>query len=148
MPGPKPQPTALKLIKGETRTERLNRNEPKPKLTAPIRPDYLDEKACEVWDELAPKLERLGILTEIDGFAFTALCLEWSRYVKLMTASGGESVQVFEKGSRQVAPEVSVSHKCLTQLMKLFAAFGLTPSDRGRLSISPLDDDDDMEGLL
>jgi P27 family predicted phage terminase small subunit len=147
MPGPKPQPTALKLYKGETRTERLNKNEPKPKLTAPVCPDYLDIDARKVWDELAPKLERLGILTEIDGLAFTALCIEWSEYIRLRTMEG-DSIQTFESGATQVAPQVSISHKCLTQLMKLFAAFGLTPSDRGRLSISPVSDDDDMGDLL
>ncbi len=147
MSGPKPQPTALKLLKGETRTERLNQNEPKPIAIAPDPPEYITGKALEVWRELSPKLERLGILTEIDFLAFSALCIEWAEYIKLRTMEG-ETVQTFESGAKQVAPEVSISHKCLTQLMKLFGEFGLTPSSRARLSISPQDDDDDMEGLL
>ena len=147
MASPKRQPTALKILKGETRTERLNKNEPRPSPIMPDPPEYLTGKALGVWNDVGPKLERLGILTEIDGMAFTALCIEWAEYIKLRTMEG-ESVQTFESGAKQVAPEISISHKCLTQLLKLFGAFGLTPSDRARLSISPEDDSDDMKGLI
>jgi P27 family predicted phage terminase small subunit len=145
--GRKPKPTALRLIEGNREHRPINANEPKPSPIAPRPPEYLTGKALSVWQELAPKLERLGILTEVDGLAFSALCIEWAEYVKLRTAEG-ESIQTFESGAKQVAPEVSVSHKCLTQLIKLFGEFGLTPSSRSRLSISPEDDVDDMEGLI
>jgi len=144
--GRKAKPTALRLIEGNREHRPINGDEPKPSPIAPQPPEYLSEKALEVWNDLSPKLERLGILTEIDSLAFTALCIEWSEYVRLRTM-GGESIQTFESGAKQVAPEISISHKCLTQLLKLFGEFGLTPSSRSRLSISP-EDDDDMDDLI
>ena len=144
--GRKAKPTALRLIEGNREHRPINGNEPKPSPIAPQPPEYLSAKALEVWNDLSPKLERLGILTEIDSLAFTALCIEWAEYVKLRTM-GGESIQTFESGAKQVAPEISISHKCLTQLLKLFGEFGLTPSSRSRLSISP-EDDDDMDDLI
>jgi len=143
---PKRQPTALKILKGETRTERLNKNEPKPQPIAPDPPDFLEGLALETWQDVAPKLERLGILTELDGFALAAMCLEWSEYIKLRT-SGEESIQVFANGTRNLSPEISAAHKCLKEARAFFGEFGLTPSSRSRLSIMP-DNDDDMEGLI
>jgi len=145
MASPKPQPTALKILKGETRTERLNKNEPKPQPIMPECPMELVGYARETWDKQGPILVRLGILTEADGMAFAALCKEWARYVEL--SDNRELVQTFETGARQVAPEVSASHKCLTQLIKLFGAFGLTPSSRASLSIKK-DDGDEFGDLI
>ena len=145
MASPKPLPTALKILKGETRTERLNKNEPKPQPVMPECPIELNERARAVWDGLGKILVRLGILTEVDGLAFAALCQEWARYVDL--SDNKDLVQTFESGARQVAPEVSASHKCLTQLLRLFAEFGLTPSSRARLSIGP-SETDDFEDLI
>ena len=145
MASPRPQPTALKILKGETRKERLNLNEPKPQPVMPECPMELEGYARETWDKQGPVLVRLGILTEADGMAFAALCKEWSRYVGL--SDNKELVQTFETGARQVAPEVSASHKCLTQLIRLFAEFGLTPSSRARLSIRK-DEADEFGDLI
>ncbi len=133
-PGRKPKPTGLRLVEGNREHRPINKDEPKPQPVAPDIPDYLNADARAIWEDLAPRLERMGVLTEIDGLAFSALCIEWAEYIKLRAVEG-EAIQTFESGAKQVAPEISVSHKCLTQLLKLFGEFGLTPSSRTRLSI-------------
>ena len=71
------KPTALRALEGG-RSNSLPRPEdvaePKPESTAPPVPRELDTRAKKVWKDLAPKLERLGLLTEIDGGAFAILC--------------------------------------------------------------------------
>ena len=145
MASPKPQPTALKMLKGETRKERLNPNEPKPQSIMPDRPEFIKGAALKAWKQYGPMLVRLGVMTEADGLAFAALCVEWARYVNAVGVK--DSVQTFASGARQVAPEVSVAHKSLTQLLRLFAEFGLTPSARARLSIER-EEEDNFEELI
>jgi P27 family predicted phage terminase small subunit len=143
-PGRKPKPTALRLVEGNREHRPINKAEPKPQPVMPVCPDFIEGKARDVWDRYGPMLVRLGVLTEADGLAFAALCNEWARYVELV--ENKEMVQTFESGARQVAPEVSASHKCLTQLLRLFGEFGLTPSSRARLSIK--EDKEDAFGDL
>jgi len=144
--GRKPKPMGLRIIEGNREHRPINKNEPKPSPIAPDPPDFLEGLALDTWNDVAPKLERLGILTELDGFALAAMCLEWSEYIKLRT-SGEESIQVFANGTRNLSPEISAAHKCLKEARAFFGEFGLTPSSRSRLSIMP-DNDDEMEGLI
>ena len=145
--GRKPLPTELKLLKGEKNKDRINENEPKPQPVMPECPDFVYGYARQVWDKQGPMLVRLGVLTEVDGMAFAALCIEYARYREMLGGRELETVQTFESGARQVAPEVSASHKCLTQLLKLFGEFGLTPSSRARLSVK-VDKGDDFSEFL
>jgi len=143
--GRKPKPTNLRIVEGNRGHRPINDKEPKPQPVMPECPEFIVGKAKKVWDKYGPMLVRLGILTEADGLAFAALCTEWARYAEL--AGNNTLVQSFESGARQVAPEVSASHKSLTQLLRLFGEFGMTPSARARLSIQK-EDDDDWEDLI
>lgn len=142
--GPKPQPTNLKLLKGENRTERLNKNEPKPRPVIPKRPFFLSRRAKRIWDLLAPKLQRAGVLTEIDALALAALCQCYARYEEAEKSFDAETavMEVGEQGYRQQVPEISIAHKYLDRAMKIMTEFGMTPSSRARISIE-LDDGDD-----
>lgn len=144
--GRKPKPTGLRIVEGNREHRPINENEPKPQPVAPKMPKYVTGRAAKLWREYAPRLERLGILTEIDGMAFAALCIEFGQYIELRDR-GGEPIQEFATGARQVAPEVAVAHKCLDKARALFAEFGLTPSSRARLSIAASSKDDFEEFL-
>jgi phage terminase small subunit len=47
--GPSRKPTELKLLRGETRKERLNPNRPRPAGTGPTMPADMDRRAKAVW---------------------------------------------------------------------------------------------------
>ncbi len=67
---PKPRtPTAIKILGGETRPCRINRNEPKGDPGAPPCPDHLDERGRREWDRLVPVLTRMEVLTVPDADA-------------------------------------------------------------------------------
>ena len=67
--GPAPKPTALKVLDGNPRHRPINRSEPRPRPVAPKCPSWLDAEAKREWRRIAPALERIGLLTEIDGTA-------------------------------------------------------------------------------
>jgi phage terminase small subunit len=61
----KAKPTALKVLEGNRGKRKLPKNEPKPYPKVPDMPEGLDERAQETYKTLAPKLEKLGLLTEV-----------------------------------------------------------------------------------
>lgn len=76
MPGPAPKPTALKLLAGNPGKRKLNTQEPKPLIGA-VPPAYVLSDPCLLveWKLEAPRLTRLGVLTEIDGDILGRICV-------------------------------------------------------------------------
>jgi phage terminase small subunit len=107
------KPTALKIIQGNPGKRPLNRHEPRPTLGCK-RPKFLKGRAARIWDEYAPELERIGVLTAVDGHLFAAWC---TLAAELETQAGKMS-----------APRIA-------QMRMLAAAFGLEPSSRARLVV-------------
>ena len=54
--GPKPTPTALRVLQGNRSKRALPQNEPKPQRGLPSPPHYLDAYALEEWERLAQNL--------------------------------------------------------------------------------------------
>lgn len=69
------KPTALKLIDGTFRPDRHGppSAEPQPEGT-PDKPKWLKGRASKVWDQYAPELIRLKVLTSVDGHSFGLWC--------------------------------------------------------------------------
>ena len=154
MRGRKPKPTALKLIEGNPGQRPLNQNEPKPKPVAPKPPTWMSKGAKKIWKEYAPKLERLNLLTEVDGMAFANLCQEQDdtiRRQKVLNEHGDTMEYTNTKGETNTItrPEALLVHKG-RQIIKAYCAeFGLTVSARGRIQLpGQTDQGDEMEQLL
>ena len=97
MRGPPPKPTKLKLLRGEKNKDRINENEPQPATGKLDCPKHLGEEAKRYWEGEAPKLQRLGLLTEIDIGPFELLCEaygNWIEYKKLLKEGGLTEVGV------------------------------------------------------
>ena len=77
------KPTQLKVIEGNRGKRELPKDEPKPQPTAPPTPKDIDTAAKKTWNRLAPIAERLGLLTEVDGDSFAALCQARSRLLQI-----------------------------------------------------------------
>lgn len=135
------KPTALKVLEGNPGKKRLNQAEPKPRPTAPRCPNWLAPEAQERWRELAPEMERLGLLTVVDGIALEALLQTWARWREaergLETAEGPDRYHL--------AAEIG---RYLAQIRAFCAEFGLTPASRGRIQLPTEKADDDLDGLL
>src|SRR5688500_3869820 len=91
MPGPAPKPTALKILHGNPGKRKLNDQEPQPSVGAKppayimARPALLAE-----WNRHAPRLTRLGLLTEIDDDALAMICILEVRLTDLLNLSDAE----------------------------------------------------------
>ena len=109
------KPTALKIIQGNPGKRPLNKHEPKP-TPGCKKPAFVKGRCARVWNQYAPELERLGLLTSVDGPMFAAWCL---LVTKMETA--------FDS---MTAAEIA-------QMRMISAVFGMEPSSRARLSVKP-----------
>jgi len=108
------KPTELRLIEGNRGNRPLPKNEPKPRPETPDTPKDIDLQAKKTWDRLAPVAERLGLLTEVDGDMFSALCQARSRLMQIWTRL------------KQIPSEIRKTKK---QIKKLKTEQGRSPDD-------------------
>lgn len=148
--GPKPIPTSLKVLQGTARPEDLRRNEPKPKPVAPDKPPtWLPREAKKKWKELAPELERIGLLTAVDGPAFAMLLLHWALAVDAAKTLKKEGITtVDERGLPRKHPLLQVLRDNSQAFKQYAAEFGLTPSARARLDMAKDEEIDDFTEFL
>lgn len=136
--GRKPQPTPLKILSG-ARPDRVNHAEPNCPPSRPFRPAHLDgdHAACVEWDRLLPDLEAAGILSQIDGPALALYCAAFSRYIQSEkeVATHGLLIET-ASGGLKANPAVTMARECRTEMMRLLAEFGCTPSSRSRVKTS------------
>jgi hypothetical protein len=123
MPGPPPKPRALKLVSPTgydvQGKRRVNQNEPRPAAGC-SPPAWLQGPALELWKVEAPKLHRLGLLTELDGSALATMCV-----LELQ----------FEVEAAAKEPKLSKLLFLSKELRGLWARFGKTPADRSRVNV-------------
>ena len=82
--GPKPQPTRLRLLRGNPGGRPLPKDEPQPRRVMPpgiapaadqiaadafLPPGPADETMLKIWRDLVATTSRMGVLTEADGLA-------------------------------------------------------------------------------
>ena len=148
--GRKPKPTRLKIIEGNPGRRPLNTKEPRPRLGRPTCPAWLLPEAKREWRRVVPELEALGMLTAIDRASLSAYCQSWGRMVEAEEQVNRYGSILKSKNSDyvQVSPyETLRRHNA--QAVRAFATeFGLTPSSRSRLSLTPPIDDEERKRML
>ena len=105
-------PTKIKIVKGTFRKHRENKNEPMPEKPLGDPPGCLDDLQKKVWEELAA-IVPAGILTDADRIILelaTRLLSELRVKGRLATGKMGH-------------------------LIGCLARMGMSPSDRGKVSI-------------
>lgn len=154
--GPRPQPTELKILRGNPGKRRLNKNEPKPASGGIVMPSHLGDIAQVKWGELLPLLQAVKVMTGADVEALARYCdtYEWWLATREKLRKEGDTYPILNDAGdiKYIAqrPEVSIAHKLATQLRQLEQDFGLNPSARTGLSIeqapnqSQNEDDDRM----
>lgn len=151
------KPTTLKVLQGTARPGRM-KNEPRPRPVMPGSPPrWLPGEAKRRWHELAPKLERLGLLTEVDGPAFAMMLLHWSIARRAAEALRRDGLLAEDPDHKVADGQPAQRKHPLLQVLRdhsaafkgYAAAFGLTPADRGRLDVAAGEPDiDEYEEFL
>jgi len=135
--GPAPKPTRLRVLHGG-HPERVNRSEPQPARLPVTIPGYLSNEARMKWEELAPHLEAMGVLTAVDVDLLAAYCECFARWRRLAQLSAS-SPPVFKRGGdgEDVVfarnPLWSQVRDAEAALRVLAREFGFTPSARSGL---------------
>ena len=134
-------PTALRILNGNASKRPLNEREPKPEKVRPRRPTWLTPEAKKVWSRVVADLERMGVMTEVDGDAAAVYSLTFARWraAEEFLAKHGEVYPIRdEKGQikcMQQFPQVSIARNLLLILRAYQQEFGLTPASRSRISL-------------
>lgn len=123
--GRRPQPTALKILRGNPSKTPLNEQEPVPPDGPVERPRFLSVAAALVWAELAPVALAMGTLTVADVAAFARLC-ELESTARAISARKDDPDAVFSAKAEQEAAAA---------LRPYYEKFGLEPSGRSRIKV-------------
>lgn len=140
--GPKPQPQALRLLRGPGGTTRTPG--PVPPADPPAMPAGLSEGEQTCWTGLLAELSTVpGLLARADRGVIELVA-------RLEPAMRAAAVVVREQGSTltvtdaeghirfvQTRPEATFALKAMALLKTSYAELGLTPSGRVRVSLSP-----------
>jgi len=145
--GRKPQPTHLKLLKGNPGRRPLNADEPLPARSLPFPPDELNLDGKREWLRVADELFRLGMLTGLDRGALAAYCQAYGRWIQAerklneMALSGGFNGLLIRGANGQPAynPLVGIANKAMADVVRYSIEFGMTPSSRSRIQATPID---------
>jgi P27 family predicted phage terminase small subunit len=131
--GPRPSPTALKVLRG-FRADRINQREPRPPAGEIVTPATLSPLARPIWDRLAPICLVMGTLTVADVGAFAALCELQATLELACSAKGGARFRAVSKAGR-IHPALKLERDTAAALRPYFEKFGLDPIGRARIVI-------------
>ena len=149
-PGPRPQPTIVKLARGNPGKRPLNRHEPTPSADAVKPPSWLVGPALAKWRELVQLLTSVRLLTNADVGPLARYCDTWSWWRKCREEieRDGDVMTIRDRDGNptyhQQHPRVSIANKLASQLAALEKEFGLTPSARTTLHAKPDSPTDDL----
>jgi hypothetical protein len=137
--GRRPQPTALKILRGNPGQRKLNTQEPKPPAGAVVKPAGLSAGAAAIWDELAPVCVGMGTLTLADLRPFRTLCelqASLDRASVLKTVGEWDTALKLEKEFAGL-------------IRPYYALFGLEPVSRAKISVPKAEEPvNKWEGVL
>lgn len=146
--GPRPLPSNVRRLNGETRPSRLNPNEVMPRQATPEPPAWLGDRATEVWNRTVVELAAMKVLAASDVDSLVIYCQAVAHYeeaVRLVNASGmlirGRLGEVVKNPAMQFVRDQA------TLVQRMAREFGLTPSARVGLTGETVESSD-AERLL
>jgi P27 family predicted phage terminase small subunit len=141
MPGPRPTPIPLKLLRGNPGKRPLKRGFEPP--LPPLPPDFLTGDAREEWDRIAPGLHLFGLLTAMDVMPLAAYCVAFARWKTTletfdkMAANDPVMHGLLVKGSEgqpRGNPLLQIAGEAARDMLRFASEFGFTPAARSRIS--------------
>lgn len=128
--GRKPLPTAIKELKGTLRPCRTNPFEPKPNTEIGDPPDYMSDRAKEIWHRVVTFLPK-GVVTACDQGVletYCNFCAQREILQQLVDKSGATA------SATEVAAAFNALVKCEQVIAKSGSELGLTPSARSKVA--------------
>lgn len=145
MKGRPPKPNRIKELSG---SKHVNPNAPEPPTGAPEIPygfKTRHPKAAELWQELAPTLARLQVLTEVDAAVWHLMTLHYEialQAAELVRTEG--MTRRDENNVERKHPALQILRDNSKLVMQYSDRLGLSPSARARLAVE-LDERDELD---
>jgi len=144
--GRKAKPTALRVLQGNPGKRKLNDKEPQPVKENPYMPEHLDEEAQGEWERVTPILDKIGVLTEIDGTMLAGYCQLYSNWCAIQAEKKAPEFRLLmlkhtvdgagnEHVEAKQNPLLVMERLTLAMIRAFCAEFGMTPSSRARLQV-------------
>ena len=132
--GPKPQPTEIKVFRGNPGKRSLPAAEMKPRAGTPEMPEWLGEIGRAYWLDALTNLPP-DVVTLADGAMLSQYAHAWEVFheARQLVAEHG-LIAVSDKGSEYMHPAVGIMSAARKEIRQCAALFGLSPSDRVGMS--------------
>ena len=139
----------LKLLQGTDRPDRED-NSPKPEPIAGKCPSWVPNMGKRFWKEYAPKLERNGLLTELDRHSFALLCYTYATWRKAESELYCSDLEVegYRKKTVKRNPVATIAHQARNDFMEMCKLFGMYPVSRNKISMPEKKSEDEFEDFL
>lgn len=149
-PGPKPLPNNVHALRGNPSKKPLAalKNGARVPVEIPKAPPGLTAGAKKVWARVSPKLQRLGVIADVDESALVRYCIAYSRYLEVekeierlnkKESFSGLTTRT-PSGYEQQSVLFQIRSKCHEELKGLEQVFGMTPSARTSVDVNPQSD--------
>lgn len=149
--GPKKEPTALRLLKGNPGRRALPADEPKPPpaLKTLKPPVWLPLQGKKEWKRLLPILCKTGVLTEVDVSALAGYCNAWATWIDaIQTLKREGRIQITRNGYAAPTPYVKIERDAQADMLKWSRELGITPSARTNVTATKEPETDDLDDLI
>ena len=142
-PGPAPEPTSLKILKGNAGHRPLNKNEPQYGGTA-LPPAGLTDAGQQEWDRIVAILTPVGLATEAEQTILQMYATVYERWVEASdeVQRMGLIVKSPTNNYPMQNPYLAVVNKTLDQMKAYLAELGLTPAARTRVTATAAPDEE------
>lgn len=122
-------------LKGRLPYDKTPDKSARPKNEMPKQPRNFPKMPKAVWEELAPQLLAAGLLTNVDGQAFSLLCRDIADLEtvdsKLNTIDSW--IDVTPNGFKVQSVWLNIRNRLHDDIVRLCKEFGMTPASRSTL---------------
>lgn len=147
--GQRPQPTVLKIMRGNPGHRPLNPDEPHPEICRTDPPQELDQFAQDEWRRVIDELVTNRLMTSLYRAALAGYCQAWSNWVQaeLKVREHG-AVYTTQTGTQKPSPWVARAQAERAAMRQFAAEFGMSPSSSTGVRSSPSEPKDQLKQHL
>lgn len=152
MKGRKRKPDHLKIVSGTDQACRMNPSAPPAPTTLPRAPDWLSQRATEIFDGLVSTLDEMGIASSADT-AVIAMAASRLEEVEITTALVEDNGRTYETTTEsggtmyRSRPEVAQRSDAMKHAQSLLSEMGLTPAARSKVSVTKKPEENPFRAL-
>ncbi len=142
------KPTRLKIIQGTAKPGRAKEPQPQPAAHLPTPPG-ISKESQKLWKELAPELQRLGLLSTVDVPALIMTVVAGGVAMEAAKALRQQGLtRLDENKVERKNPHFQLFRDAAANYYRWASRFGLTPADRAGLNVPGSEEINSLEKFL